>query len=76
VLSEYIGTGRAAELAAASEGWLQQQRGHERKARAEIESVEMILDDIQALTQALVRATWIAEGYHTHRGQWRKKRNG
>lgn len=76
VVSEYIGTGRAAELAAASDGWLRQRRANERKAWAGIESVEMILDAIQTLTQALVRATWIAEGYHTHRGQWRKKRNG
>ena len=76
VISEYVGTGPAAELAAASDGLLQQQRAKERKARAESENVEMILDDIQALTQALARATLLVEGYHTHRGQWRKKRHG
>ena len=42
---------------------------------AEYKRVGVMLDDIQALTQALTRATLLAEGYHTHRGQWRKKRD-
>ena len=74
VISGYLGTGPAADSAAAGDRLVQQRRAKERAARAEFERLEMILDDIQSLTQALVRATWIAEGYHTHRGQWRKKR--
>ncbi len=75
VVSLYTGVGRVAEaLAARAAGKRQQQREAE-EAWAEYKKVGALLDDIRELTQILTQATLLAEGYHTHRGQWKKKRD-
>lgn len=75
MVSKYLGAGPAAETQATQAGGKRQQRMEAEKAWAEYKKVGVILEDIQALTQALTRATLLVEGYHTHRGQWRKKRD-
>jgi len=75
VVSKYLGAGQAAETLATQAVGKRQQRMEAEETWAEYKRVGVMLDDIQALTQALTRATLLAEGYHTHRGQWRKKRD-
>jgi len=76
VISEYIGAGRRAEQIAARDEQAQTQRGKEWARLAEHKRVEETLRQLETLTAALTRATLLAEGYHTHRGEWRKQRHG
>ncbi len=75
MVSLYTGVGRVAEVLAARAAIKRQQQTEAEEAWAEYKKVGALLDDIQRLTQALTQATLLAEGYHTHRGQWRKKRD-
>ena len=76
VISEYVGTGDIAEFEAAGQARVQRALVKVRAARAESERVAKVLDELEALTEALMHATLIVEGYHSHRGEWRKKRHG
>jgi len=76
VISEYIGQGQLAKQIAARDAQAQTQRAEEQTRLAEHQRVEETLRRLEALTAALTRATLLAEGYHTHRGEWRKKRRG
>ncbi len=75
VVTLYTGAGRAAEALAAKAASKRQQQRDAEEAWVEYKKVGALLDDIQGLTQALTQATLLAAGYHTHRGQWRKKRD-
>ena len=76
VVSEYVGRG---ELAAMIARWEYQNRLQQNEERVEerrnLEALEeqrkqvyRVLDQIQDLTHA----TLLVNGYHTHKGQWRK----
>lgn len=75
VVSLYTGAGRVAKALAARAASKRQQRRDAEEAWADYKKVGALLDDIRELTQTLTQATLLAEGYHTHRGQWRKKRD-
>ena len=78
-MSEYIGSGEVAATIAALDKldrdkreldrWIkcQERENLNREAR----DVDAVLDDIRALTHAVL----IVNGYHAHRGQWRKRRD-
>ena len=77
VVSEYIGRGPLAEgiarlevLDREREEAVRQQRSAERAAldaeAAEVEAVE-------GLVRTVTHAALLASGYHTHKGQWRKR---
>lgn len=78
VRSEYVGSGRFAELIAASDRILREQAEEERQARADaLAPIDLAL----ALTLAgeahvrLYRDAFLtACGYRRHRGQWRRRR--
>ena len=79
VVSEYIGSGSFAELIAQFDII---ERAQARKGRMEIKhlvqsdrEIDRELDQIGDMVQALINSTLLGMGYHTHKGQWRKKRN-
>jgi hypothetical protein len=41
-----------------------------------LERVEMALDQVSDLTRLLTQAALLAAGFHTHKRQWRRMRNG
>ena len=79
VVTEYVGKGLAAELGTLIYDQTRTERELERsvqeKARAEEEEIDQAMDELEKLVQAITRGYLIAQGYHTHKGQWRHKRD-
>lgn len=78
VVSEYVGTGYLAEVMAAEDATDRQAR---QAAAAEWRSIveadrrqEKALAEVDTLVRAAVAGVLIANGYHTHKRQWRKVR--
>lgn len=76
VISEYVGTGILAELAAQCE-WIsrmaeQKQRQEQERVltalHKEDEETQQIIDLINAIAMAFL----LVNGFHTHHGQWRR----
>ena len=80
VFSEYIGAGWLADVATTLDGISRQEREIEQKDRREEEAqTQALLSDfnqVEDLTRAITRASMLLNGYHPHKGQWRKKRVG
>lgn len=78
VVSEYVGGGELAHLWAHLYGIERESRDEERHRlqvkRAEIMAGDKALADLDATISTLVQGILIAGGYHTHKGQWRRKR--
>lgn len=84
VISKYVGRGKAAVMFAAIDAAERNQRTSEREeVRIELASmkkkfdtidniIDPIVDEITVLTGAFL----VVNGYHFHKGQWRKKRDG
>jgi len=79
VVSEYVGNGVLAEMAENLDKSERAQRIYEcEQEQQKLESVQIINnivskmeDDIRILTKAYL----LLNGFHTHKGSWRKKRN-
>ena len=80
VYSEYIGKGLLAEIASEQDELLRYQLQQENEAFKETvnrnKEIDSELDSLIDLTRIFVRASLLLSGYHPHKGQWRKKRNG
>lgn len=80
VVREYVGGGERGELFALLDAAKREDRAEARAAiDAERAAPLAIRERLTALSDdldALVRATLVASGYHCHRGEWRRKRNG
>jgi len=79
VISEYIGSGPfAADLAALS-NLTAEMRRHERweeqRAIDADREIDRQIDEINGLIRMLTAVELMAKGYHTHKGQWRRRRN-
>ena len=78
VFSEYVGAGPVAKMTAAADQTEREER-QKRRDKAKDERVREatalapLIDSQRALT-GLVRASLIANGYHTHKGTWRRRR--
>lgn len=76
--SEYIGAGDFAELIAKLDQHERQKRKFAaEKERAELEALTAVdaeFDQVDQVIGALVAGVLVASGHHTHRRQWRKKR--
>jgi hypothetical protein len=75
----YVGTGPAAELAAAVDELRRLKRAIERRQlageRTRLEGAGAALEAVCARTDVLARAALTAAGYHRHqRGAWRRRR--
>jgi hypothetical protein len=79
VVREYVGVGRAAELAAQLDALAREKRQLEAlELRQEKAGLTALDDEIRALIETadlVARAALLVAGYHQHkRGEWRKKR--
>ena len=78
VVSEYVGTGPDAEAAAALDELKRQTREKERERfRREQEkqlAIDQEVDRVCRLIQNLTYGTLLVHGFHTHKGEWRKRR--
>jgi hypothetical protein len=74
----YVGRGPDAELAARLDERERQDRRAEREAflaeRVRLAAADLAFADARALVDLLVRATLALGGFHTHHGQWRRRR--
>jgi hypothetical protein len=78
VVSDYVGAGKAAKVIATLDALAReaqiserQREQHEREAQ---EAADAELDRLGADIRLLVAAVLLASGYHTHKGQWRTRR--
>ena len=80
VISEYVGSGPAAEKIAKEDELIQRKRKEEQQAwvsrQAEIIAVDDALDALEIITRTLINAQLLLAGFHTHKGQWRRRRHG
>ncbi len=53
-----------------------QERDRFRALRSELDEMEKAADEFWLLTQTLVQAALLAQGCHTHKGQWRRNGHG
>ena len=78
VVSEYVGRGELAQAIARVDNSTkcrrEQARTAARETRTKGDQGIRILLESEKMVQALVRGFLIAQGYHTHKGQWRRKR--
>jgi hypothetical protein len=78
VVSEYVGRGELAEAIATLDALDRERRELERQAeRHELEedrAVAREVDAICGMTRTLMSAMLLSIGYHTHKGQWRRRR--
>ena len=80
VKSVYVGRGEVAHMVSklqSSSAELEKLMQAKKSIEAnELERVEATLDRAIELTQLFTEATLLTAGFHTHRRQWRRKRNG
>ena len=78
VVSEYMGGGELGEAAAAYDRAARDAREQElRSAKEEREKITALAEagaEAEQGIRALVRAFLLLAGYHTHKGQWRRRR--
>ena len=78
VQTEYLGSGVLAELSAELDAVAREEREAQRAAvRAERETqreIDRAIDVAGDALKELTRAALVANGYHLHKGQWRKRR--
>jgi hypothetical protein len=80
VISSYEGGGNVVELAI-YRAELERQAQQQEKLRLEARKLEMadidhLIDALGELIRDLTSGGLLAAGFHQHKGQWRKKRNG
>jgi hypothetical protein len=78
VVSQYIGRGPLAEALIAFDAADRADRawkGHtQAEARQRDQEREQRLEALRAVLRDMTDAALLASGYHTHKGQWRKRR--
>jgi len=79
VKSVYVGRGEIAHMISklqSSSAELEKLRGAKKSIEAhELQRVESALDRAIELTKLFTEAELLTAGFHTHRRQWRRKRN-
>lgn len=79
VSSEYVGAGAMAHAVAEQviENRLGRklERNRRKREREESTQIDRMLASRERSIQTLLRGFLVAHGYHTHRGQWRKRRD-
>jgi hypothetical protein len=79
VISEYIGTGLAGELAEIFDAEEQHETEHKRrelrKQNQQAAAIDSQVNEVGKHARAIMQACLLLAGYHTHKGQWRKRRD-
>ena len=80
VISVYIGTGDLAELLTEVDSTGRRKRLNQQltfeAVKAEAKQQESAVNQISDLIQSMLHAALLATGHHTHKGQWRRFRDG
>lgn len=80
VVSEYVGGGALGEVAALQDERDRLERAErrqaERQASEEMRTLDRQADAVVELIRVLAHGVLLVTGHHTHRGQWRKRRDG
>jgi hypothetical protein len=80
VVSEYVGSGFAGEIAeildAEDKLEAEQKRAAVREQKASAARLDGKTREIERFTKAMTRAILLLSGYHAPNRQWRKRRNG
>ena len=80
VVSEYVGGGALAEVVALQDERDRLERAERRQAKRqaseEMRMLDRQVDEVAELIRALAQGVLLVTGHHTHRGQWRKRRDG
>jgi hypothetical protein len=78
VVSHYVGSGKVARLISRLEEIMQERddltRWMEMQQREELLAGEEELVEAEMLVDNVVKAALVASGWHTHKGEWRRKR--
>ena len=78
VVSEYVGKGALSKLVdrriAINRHASQSLQAIEQRSRAEFAELDSLIEANEREIRAVLAATLIVNGYHSHKGQWRKKR--
>ena len=78
VYSVYVGSDFIAEIASMQDKQRREERAAERQAwnktKAEILAIDREVNQTIDTCRDLVNAGLVASGFHTHKGQWRRKR--
>jgi hypothetical protein len=79
VRKKYIGRGELAHIIAHSDETIRRSRAQKRKRDAEaLEDMQVLAtcaDELYEATEVLAVAELVAAGYHSHKGQWRRRRD-
>jgi len=84
VISEYVGRGEYAEFIARIEAQDREHRAFTREMEChelqemhkEVEVCDELMDEVEKAIRALTQGWMLAHGYHMHKGQWRRRRDG
>jgi hypothetical protein len=80
VVSEYVGKGAAAQLRSRADRAEQERRRLDRvsckQRTAEYKDLDARVEFLSSSIGAFVCAALLKSGFHRHKGQWRKTRNG
>jgi ABC-type transport system involved in cytochrome bd biosynthesis fused ATPase/permease subunit len=78
VVSYYVGSDawatHLAQLEQSVRAALKRQQQRLRAQQAQDKQLDQHFDELERMVYALAHATLLAEGFHTHKGQWRKRR--
>ena len=79
VVREYVGKGRAGEIAAGLDAEARALRAAEAEAlreyRRRLEPLDRLTAELAAACELLTGATLVAAGFHRHGGEWRRRRD-
>lgn len=77
VRKEYFGNGARAECAAARDAERQREKRRDEEAIVafcvEVSDADLLLTSFGQRCSLLLEATLVANGYHKHRGEWRRR---
>jgi hypothetical protein len=80
VVSEYMGGGFSGQLAEILDLEDRQEAEHKRrelgKQKSRAAAIDSQVNEIEKYARTLTRACLLLAGYHTHKRQWRKRRDG
>jgi len=78
VVSEYVGSGYYADLAARFDDLIRAEQARaqteQQKAHADFMDISRQVDQVSDRLRSVTRAALLSAGYYLHRGQWRRRR--
>lgn len=79
VISEYVGKGLIGQLAEEMDSEERYKKDLDqsefRKQQWTIKIIDEQVSDVEKYTRAMTRAVMLVSGYHSHKRQWRKRRD-